>query len=286
MNTVDLKQWINKTQQETDEATLAPIQALAATLDLDQVFEAGSVIPPLWHWLFFLPRARRSEIGPDGHPKRGGFLPPVELPRRMWAGSRLQWQGDLRIGEQIKRKSVIEAVESKSGRSGELVFVKVRHEVSNAAGALALTEWQDIVYREAPAPSAKGAAPAPGTPAPAEAQWSQSWQPDPVLLFRFSALTFNGHRIHYDRPYAMNEEGYSGLVVHGPLLAMLMMQLARQNASGKTVRGFEFRGVSPVIDTGPFEVCGNPDAGSQAADLFVRGPGGVLSTQGKISFAD
>ncbi len=288
MSSVDLQQWVNKTQHETDVVTLAPAQAMAATLDLDQSFDTGSVIPPLWHWLYFLPKAQRSAIGPDGHPKRGGFLPPITLPRRMWAGSRLQWHGDLRVGDHIERTSTIESVESKSGRSGELIFVKLRHAVGVIGGATALVEWQDLVYRDAPPPSSAGSsAPAPaGAPAPQQAQWLQRWEPDPVLLFRFSALTFNGHRIHYDRPYAMNEEGYTGLVVHGPLLAVLMIELARKSAPTKKVQDFSFRGLAPVIDTAAFEVCGNPDPSGQNASLFVRGPGGVLNTQASIAFAD
>ncbi len=186
-----LRQWIGKNELLSDVVTPVPIAALAATLDIDVPKES---LPPLWHWLYFLPIHRQSDLGPDGHPRRGGFLPPVPLPRRMWAGGRLEFHHPLRVGDSITRASKIIDVEFKEGRTGPLVFVLVRHEISNAHG-IALTEEHDIVYR---GPSA---AP-PKTPAPADAAWDRAIHPDDVLLFRYSALTFNGHRIHYDRRYA------------------------------------------------------------------------------------
>lgn len=284
MDSNNFQEWVNRTQTETDIVTLAPVQSLAAALDSAAAYEAGSRLPALWHWLYFLPKALWSGIGSDGHPKRGGFLPPVALPRRMWAGSRLQWEDEpLLVGDAIERTSIIESVQNKTGQSGSLTFVKVRHEVRKANGALAITEWQDIVYRDAPPPNAAPAASP--KPAPGNERWNQSIRPDPVLLFRFSALTFNSHRIHYDRPYAQNEEGYPGLVVHGPLLAVLMMQLANRHAPERRVRSFEFRGLSPVIDTSPFEVCGIPDSENNSAQLFIRGGKGELSTQATVTFA-
>jgi 3-methylfumaryl-CoA hydratase len=187
-------------------------------------------LPELWHWLYFLPHARQSEIGPDGHPKRGGFLPPVPLPRRMWAGGRLEWIKPLVVGDAIERTSTIQSVTHKSGRTGDLIFVLVRHEISNAAG-IALTEEHDIVYRDAPAPDDKPVTP---TAAPSDATWTKTIHPDDVLLFRYSALTFNGHRIHYDRRYVTEVEGYPGLIVHGPLIATLLVDLVRQSIPGAT----------------------------------------------------
>lgn len=290
MTNSDLQQWVGRTQVETGEATLTPPLLLAAALDLPERITKDSALPPLWHWLYFLPQARRSEIGSDGHPRKGGFLPPISLPRRMWAGSRVEWERDLYVGENLERKSTIESVESKSGRSGHLVFVKVRHEIGAVGGEIAVREWQDIVYREAPSPSpSSSSAPIVSTPQQemqSSPAWSQRWQPDPVLLFRFSALTYNGHRIHYDRPYATNEEGYPGLVVHGPLLAMLMMQLARSRAPERHLRKFQFRGLSPVTDIGSFDVCGTPLADGTGAELWVRTSAGALATEAKIGFTD
>ena len=188
-----LQTWQGKSEVLEDLITPAPLRALSATLDRDDPLPVtGTPLPPLWHWLFFLPHHRQSEIGPDGHAKRGGFLPPVPLPRRMWAGGRLHWHAPLRVGDGGKRVSTIASVTHKAGRSGDLLFVLVKHDVHNAQG-LCLTEEHDIVYRPA-------AQPGDPVPAPVAAQKQAPWQrditPDDVLLFRYSALTFNGHRIH------------------------------------------------------------------------------------------
>ncbi len=211
-----LAAWIGRSETLHDVIGATPVRALAATLDREPApVETGTPLPPLWHWLYFLPLHRASEIGPDGHAKRGGFLPPVPLPRRMWAGSRFDFRAPLRVGDRVARTSTIENVASKQGRSGPLVFVTVRHELRADGGTEpALVEWHDIVYRDAKTPGE--AEPAP-QPAPADAPWQRELVPDDVLLFRYSALTFNGHRIHYDRRYVTEVEGYPGLVVHGPL---------------------------------------------------------------------
>ncbi len=219
-----LRRWIGRTETATDHASLAPLAALSATLDRDDPPPAeGEAIPPLWHWLYFLPRPRASALGPDGHARRGDFLPPVPLPRRMWAGSRLQFLAPLRAGQALQRQSLIDDVRLKQGRAGPLVFVQVRHQIE-AEGRLAIVEHHDIVYRGLPAagapaePAAQGAADAPAaaTPPAPEAAWRRRVEPDDVLLFRYSALTFNSHRIHYDRRYVTQVEGYPGLIVHGP----------------------------------------------------------------------
>lgn len=256
---MDLKDWVGRSETASDVATATPYAALAATLDRPpERPTAGTTLPPLWHWLYFLPLHRQSEIGPDGHAKRGGFLPPVPLPRRMWAGSRFEFQRPLRIGDEIRRVSTIEDVTEKSGRSGPLVFVKVRHEISRLAQpGIALTEWHDIVYREAAKP---GDAPPVAQPAPAEAAWRKQWTPDDVLLFRYSALTFNGHRIHYDRRYVTEVEGYPGLIVHGPLIATLLLDLLRHERPDADVASYSFRAVRPTFDTHAFSVCGAPRA--------------------------
>ena len=274
MDIEHLKGWIGRQETLHDTATLFPVAALAATLDRDDPPPAaGDALPPLWHWLYFLPTARQSQLGPDGHPKRGGFLPPVDLPRRMWAGGRFGFQQPLRLGEPITRVSTIKDVAMKQGRTGPLIFVVVRHEVSGPGG-LALTEEHDIVYREAAVPGE--AAPAPPQ-APPSAAWRRDIDADDVLLFRYSALTFNGHRIHYDRRYVTTEEGYPGLIVHGPLLATLLLDLLRRNHAGQ-LKSFKFRALAPTFDTIPFAVCGQPGADGTVA-LWAQHQTGALAMQ-------
>jgi 3-methylfumaryl-CoA hydratase len=274
---MDLKQWIGRSEAVEDVITATPYAALSATLDYEPTRPpAGTVLPPLWHWLYFLPLARQSEIGPDGHPRRGGFLPPVELPRRMWAGSRVTFHAPLRIGDRISRTSTIESVEEKSGRSGALVFVEVRHEIrANGGPTVALTELHDIVYREAPKP---GEAPPSPKPAPAGA-WARQWVPDDVLLFRYSALTFNGHRIHYDRRYVTEVEGYAGLVVHGPLIATLLLDLLRRERPDARVARFEFRALRPLVDLHPFQACGEPQPDGKSFRLWAKDHEGWLAME-------
>ena len=275
-----LKQWVGKTETLDDQVTLAPLKALAATLDRnDPPPQPGDAVAPCWQWLYFLPLQPMSGVGPDGHPKRGGFLPPVPLPRRMWAGSRLQFNHALQAGAAITRTSQIADVSLKQGRAGPLVFVRVHHETSDARG-VAIVEDQDIVYRDMP----QAGEPAPqAQPARTDEQFSRRITPDPVLLFRYSALTFNGHRIHYDRPYAMGEEGYPGLVVHGPLIATLLIDQLRREYPKARVKSFDFKAMSPLFDTAPFEVCGRLDG--DVASLWARGPQGQLAMQASATIA-
>ena len=273
---MNLADWVGRTQTTEDQVTATPIAALSATLDRDAARPAaGTPIPALWHWLYFLPLAPQSEIGPDGHAQRGGFLPPVDLPRRMWAASQLRFDQPLRVGDSIKRVSKIESVNEKSGRSGRLVFVKVRHEIrANGGAEPALTELHDIVYREAPKP---GDVIPPPQAAPAPAKWERKWVPDDVLLFRYSALTFNGHRIHYDRRYVTEVEGYPGLIVHGPLQATLLHDLLRWQLPDAHVAAFEFRAVRPLFDLHPFTVCGAPLADGKTFHLWAQDHEGWLT---------
>ena len=270
-----LAHWVGRTERHADRVTPVPVAALAATLDRGDPAPAdGAAIAPLRHWLYFLPLAPTRELGPDGHPKRGGFLPPVPLPRRMWAGGRLQFHRPLRVGDAIERNSTIASVDTKQGKSGTLVFVLVRHEIA-AAGEVAIVEEHDIVYREAPRPGA----PPPATQnAPAEAEWKRDVVPSDVLLFRYSALTFNGHRIHYDRRYVTTEEGYPGLVVHGPLIATLLADLARDHVAPAELATFSFRAVSPLFDVAPFAVCGRRDPAG-GVRLWAQGPDGRLAME-------
>jgi 3-methylfumaryl-CoA hydratase len=272
LDIASLEQWIGRTETRTDQVTAAPVAALSATLDRDDPQpQFGDVLPPLWHWLYFLDRTRQSELAADGHAKRGGFLPPVPLPRRMWAGSRIEFHHPLRIGETITRESRIVSVKHKQGRTGDLVFVLVRHEIRNDQG-LALTDEHDIVYRghTQPAESAP-----PPQPAPNDHTWERVIQPDDVLLFRYSALTFNGHRIHYDRRYTTEVEGYPGLIVHGPLQATLLVDLLRRSLPDTRVTRFSFRAVSPIFDTAAFSVCGKT-SGSGEVELWSKNSDGVL----------
>jgi 3-methylfumaryl-CoA hydratase len=259
--------WIGKTETAEDVATSWPVAALSATLDREESLRPGDPLPPLCHWLYFLPTARQSALGDDGHPARGGFLPPIELPRRMWAGGRFEFRDPIRVGDAITRVSRIASLTEKQGRSGPLVFVVVRHEIHSPRG-FALSEEHDIVYR-----GAAGESPEPPQ-APADAAWERVIHPDDVLLFRYSALTFNGHRIHYDRRYCLEEEGYPGLVVHGPLIATLLLDLVRCNSSA-TVRSFQFRAVSPLFDTDSFAVCGKPEGNT--INLWARNSQGRLA---------
>jgi 3-methylfumaryl-CoA hydratase len=273
-------EWIGRTETSNDIVTAAPVAALVATLDNGNptLTDAGS-LPPLWHWLYFLPRPNRSEIGPDGHAARGGFLPPVPLPRRMWAGGRLAWYDVMRIGDALERTSRVRDVTSKSGKSGDLVFVQVKHTISTPRG-VALVEEHDIVYRDAPAPATT-----PPTPpqAPTDEAWSLRVEPDPVLLFRYSALTFNGHRIHYDRRYVTEVEGYPGLIVHGPLIATLLVELLRTHLPDAELARFEFRAVSPVFDIAPFAVCGRPSDDGTSVALWARRDDGGLAMQAEAT---
>ena len=273
---MNLQEWIGKSETVFDIATATPYAALAATLDrAPERPSPGTPLPALWHWLYFLPLHRQSEIGPDGHAKRGGFLPPVPLPRRMWAGSQFEFHKPLCVGDHLTRVSTIHDVTEKSGRTGTLVFVKVRHEIHRGEEPdIALTEFHDIVYREAPKPD--DVVPPPKA-APPNATWEKQWVPDDVLLFRYSALTFNGHRIHYDRRYVTEVEGYPGLIVHGPMIATLLLDLLRHQLPDVELARYEFRAVRPVFDINHFVVCGEPQPDGKTFRLWARDHEGWLT---------
>ena len=273
-----LRSWIGRQETLHDQVTRFPIAALAATLDRDDPPPAaGDALPPLWHWLYFLPTAPQSVLGPDGHPQRGGFLPPVPLPRRMWAGGRFTFHQPLRVDQPITRTSTVQDVTVKHGRNGTLCFVLVRHQVS-AGADLALVEEHDIVYRDQSNPGDPPAAP---TPAPPDDVWHRRIQPTEPLLFRYSALTFNSHRIHYDRRYVTETEFYPGLIVHGPLIATLLIDLLRRNTD-RAVATFRFRAVSPLFDTAVFSLHGVPS--DNGASLWAANPDGNLAMQAEATF--
>jgi 3-methylfumaryl-CoA hydratase len=272
----DFSDWIGRSETRHDVFGVTPVAALNATLDHPAVaVQAGMPLPPLWHWLYFLPLHRQSEIGPDGHARRGGFLPPVPLPRRMWAGSQFEFRAPLRLGDRAERTSTITEVTVKQGRTGTLVFVTVRHEIRvNGAAGPALVEFHDIVYRDAKQP---GDVESPPMPAPQGAAWQREIVPDDVLLFRYSALTFNGHRIHYDRSYVTGVEGYPGLIVHGPLIATLLLDLLSRSLPDAKVKHFSFKAVRPTFDIHPFTVCGKREG--KAVTLWARDHEGWLTMQ-------
>jgi 3-methylfumaryl-CoA hydratase len=270
----NLRKWIGKRESAIDQITPTPMAALAATLDIKAAPPLlGAPVPPLWHWLYFLEICRQSALGQDGHAKLGGFLPPVPLPRRMWAGGRLQFHAGLKVGETYNRTSRIADVQLRQGRTGKLVFITLHHEIANEKG-IALTEEQDLVYRENVKPDEPAPAP---QPAPKESVWERPTHTDDVLLFRYSALTFNAHRIHYDRRFAMETEGYPGLVVHGPLIATLLVELLRRNMPAVRITRFAFRSVSPLFDVGPFVLRGQPETDGKTVALWAAGPDDALA---------
>lgn len=257
-----LRDWIGNEEVLRDVVAAWPFAALRATLDIDHGLpEEGDPLPPLWHWLFFAPVVPGSGLGSDGHPQRGGFLPPVPLPRRMFAGGRLEFIEPLRVGEHAVRTGTVVDVVEKEGRSGPLVLVTVRYEIATADG-VAIVEEQDLVYRGAT--GGVGNAAAEGG-APPDAPWSRTVTPDEVMLFRFSALTFNAHRIHYDHPYATGVEGYPDLIVQGPLTAILLADLAGRH-DARPVRRFSFRGRAPLFAGSSIELRGAPN-GAGSAEL-------------------
>ncbi|MBK9082592.1 MAG: MaoC family dehydratase N-terminal domain-containing protein [Rhizobiales bacterium] len=247
-----LKTWEGRAETARDTLTPWLVAAYRATLDMaDASLDPGAPAPQGVHWCLALPTVRSSELGSDGHAARGGFLPPVPLPRRMWAGGRVRFSDDLRIGDEVTRRSTVKSVEMKEGRTGRLVFVVVEHRVETARG-LAITEEHDIVYRGLEAPAVR---PTGQTKAAEPADATRSIDPSAPLLFRYSALTFNGHRIHYDRKYTMETEGYPGLIVHGPLQATLLIGLGAELA-GRPLARFDFRATKPLFDLAPFTISG------------------------------
>jgi 3-methylfumaryl-CoA hydratase len=259
----DLSAWVGRTERSVETLSGLPSAALAATLDRPAPVE--TVLPPLWHWLHFLPRAPRSSIGQDGHPRTGGFLPPVPLPRRMWAGGSLEFIGGLSVGDVVEKTSIVESIDHKKGRSGELWFVAVRHEY-RVDRRIRILERQDIVYRDMPVAGQAVAAREPGSQ---PARWERLFETDPVLLFRFSALTFNAHRIHYDAEYAQRVEHYPGLVVHGPLQAMLALESLASSEPGSMVSRFSFRSVAPLFCGDAIRIRGieEPDAARRSIEV-------------------
>ena len=265
---MDYTAWIGRSRRREARLSAGDIARLAAVLDRAS---PPVTVPPAWHWATLLDAVRQSAIGPDGHPERGDFLPPIPLPARMFAGADMSFAAPLALDTPTALTETIEAIEEKTGRAGALTFVRLARELSQT-GSPCVREVQTLVYRDA------GATP-PAAPKPSEieARWRETIMPDPVLLFRFSAATFNSHRIHYDRAYAQGVEGYPGLVVHGPLIAIRLLEALHQQTEHAPLVAFRFRALRPLFDTAPFAVCGRIDG--NAAELWAEAPdGGVAMT--------
>ena len=276
MANADLRAWIGRSEEKQDVASAGPVRRLAALLDHEVPPWTPGVLPPLAHWLYFLPEAHQSSLGPDGHPSRGGFLPPVGLPRRMWAGGRVEFHRAIPFGAEMTRRSTIADVAPKTGASGAMVFVVVRHEIS-VDDDIALVEEHDIVYRALPS-----AAPPPVKPSstPVAADWRRSVAPGPVELFRYSALTFNSHRIHYDRDYVRDVEFYPGLVVHGPLIATLLVDNFLRWRPATPISRFAYRAKSPLFDGMRFDLCAASTPGG--ARVWAEVPGAAPAMEGEL----
>lgn len=273
-----LETWIGTSETHKDTLHTQPARFMQATIGREPTLETGDALPPLWHWLYFLEAKPLRELGRDGHPKKGGFLPPVALPRRMWAGGRFEFHAAIPLGTQACKRSTIKHIAEKNGRSGALCFVTVLHEVFLEDGTLALIEEHDIVYREDPRPDAPKPVP---EMAPTGADVSEIVTPSQVILFRYSALTFNGHRVHYDVDYARTVEGYDGLVFHGPLTATLLIDLA-QRIMGTAAKTFEFRGLAPLAGMAPFHIEGNRNGNTLT--LWARRHDGAKAMQATATF--
>ncbi len=297
-DTQALEQWLGRTQTVTDNISPVQVRQMAATLDdaTRMKAPASAALPAGWHWLYFNPMEVQSRLGEDGHPARGDFLPPVELPRRMWAGSRLEWTRAFKVGVDIRKTSEIIKVSRKSGRSGEMVFVTVAHVYADAEGTL-LREEHDIVYRDSQSAAEKAslaevAARIPGwqAAAPVFERTGENTKPvkaDAVMLYRYSAATFNGHRIHYDVDYCRDVEGYPGLVVHGPLIATLLLGFIENDvAPGRRIRRFEFRANRPTFDLGGFHLHASKKEGDDGTlNVWATNNVGEVGIDGLITLA-
>jgi 3-methylfumaryl-CoA hydratase len=283
----DWSAWVGRQERHRLRASADTVALLEATLDRPVAGPDG-VLAPLRHWLwtFVPPAAPTAVLGPDGHPPRGPLIPSWPLPRRMWAGSSVRWLAPVPLDAQMEHETTIESVNVKAGRSGTLGFVVLRHRWL-AQGSCAIDEQQTVVYREPvaagapPAPAPREAAAAPAPPAPGG--WQSRVVPTEVMLFRYSAVTFNAHRIHYDTAYTTGEEGYPGLVVHGPLMATLMLDAFRDAHPGATPRRFDFRALQPAFAGAPLLVGGEPD-GAGRAKVWVRSAGGADHVAGEVAF--
>lgn len=284
----DLRDWVGREREEADVLDVARARGMAALLDRPPgKLAGGAPLPEGWHWLYFWPAVPRSRLGEDGHERRGDFLPPVPLPRRMWAGGDLRFLRPLRLGEEVVRRSAVRSVEEKEGRTGRLVFVTVGRTVEGPAGT-AVEEEQRLVYREAHGSGEEDPPARTADAADAEAEWAESFLPDAVTLFRFSALTFNAHRIHYDRRWAVEREGYPGLLVHAPLTALLLLDAAARHGDRRPA-AYRYRATRPLFEGEAMTLAGmaTEDAGGAGRGgmrVWAADPAGRVAMEGAVAW--
>ncbi len=279
----DLRKHIGQRQVATEVIAAGPANLLRLAFGRPEPeLRSGDPLPPGWHGLYFLPHLAPDELRPDGTAIGAGVVPSSVLPRRMFAGETLRFHRPLRIGDEVRRETELADVSMKNGATGTLVFATALHRYFTADG-LALEEERRTVFREEVKPGEKNQATRREEP-PEDAPWRRVITPDPVLLFRFSALTFNSHRIHYDRAWAMEVEGYPGLVVHGPLTSTLLIDFARDHAAGRAFGAFRTQARAPLFDTAPFELRGRPVDGGRACDLWAVTPEGTIAMSAQVDF--
>jgi 3-methylfumaryl-CoA hydratase len=277
----DLRTHIGRRLTATDVIQPGPANLLRLALGRPETeLRPGDALPPAWLALYFLPRFGPDELRPDGSPRDAGVVPAMPLPRRMFAGESVRAERPLRIGDAIRRETELADISVKSGGTGTLVFATVVSRIFGPDG-LAVEEERRTVFREEVKAGLGNQAPR-REPAPAEVPWRRTVTADPVLLFRFSALTFNSHRIHYDRAWAMDTEGYPGLVVHGPLTTTLLIDFARDCNPGRTVRSYATQARAPLFDTAPFELRGRPTADGRGAELWAVTPEGTIAMSADV----
>ncbi|ATO21158.1 hypothetical protein BS636_15795 (plasmid) [Acinetobacter sp. LoGeW2-3] len=273
--------WIGKKEIQVDYLNQRPLAMMQALLNQEN--KNLTELPHLYHWLYFLPTVNNEQLAEDGHPKKGGFLPPIPFPKRMWAGGRLQFLKNITVNQEIKRESEILKIEFKQGKSGDMYFVTVKHSIF-ADDQLAIVEEQDIVYRNTSNQTKTQRAVIVPAAETKPFSYKKQFPINTTSLFRYSALTFNSHKIHYDRPYAMQEEGYPGLVVHGPFLATLLIHSFKEEYPTKTIQSFDFRAVNPVFDFNEFSICG--DVQTQSAELWVEKENNLIAMKAKVTFTE
>jgi len=279
LDTDHLSQWIGKKETLEETISAVPLLRMAATLDREpQEIVVGDDVPALWHWVYFLAPTRASELGRDGHAALGDFMPPVPLPRRMWAGGKFKFIKPLHVGDLARKESTIRDVSVKQGRTGKLCFVEVEHCIS-VDGEIRFSETHNIVYRDEKQPGEDKILP---PEAPQNPEWTRAVIPNSTLLFRYSALTFNGHRIHYDLDFCREQEGYPGLVFHGPLTATLLLELALENNPGRLLKFYEFKALSPLFDNAPFSLNGKMDG--TKVDMWASNADNRLAMKATVIF--
>ena len=279
-----LKKDLGRKIEDEDVVTRAPIKAMLATFDRqEKVPGEGEPIAPGWHLLYLHSYACRAQLGRDGAAAEGGVLPKVPMPRRMYAGSTFTFDGDIRVGDRLRRETEFSDIQQRSGSTGNLIVTTQTRRIFTPRG-LALTEAANTVFREDPKPGEKSGVPVRDA-APTDVPWRRTIKPDAVMLFRYSAITFNPHRIHYDRTYCIETEGYPGLVVHGPFAQQCIFDLLRDSAPGRKVKTMAIRARAPLFDTAPFDVIGRPTADGKGAELWTVTPKGTIAAQATATFA-